>query len=328
MINDHQASLIKNIVLCSMLLLSSVARSQSIYRLEEPTPEETELEEVEKTVGDDLLEAHGAVSDWFKDVANGLDLWIVGKRVTKRHNQTRVQVINNSYSAEATPVTNETVLAVMPRFPNLEEFFKLTFTTHDERADQRGINQNYLRNQPRETNYGTTLSFFRKFSNVRVSFQPRIELQDPLRVSHSLAFESVGKWRTFDLNPKFELFANPTSGTGLYGAFNFHFNLNETYSLIQINQGTYDEKQTSFATIHGLSLNQALNDLQQLSYGIIFLSNNKPKFHLDMYSLSVTLSQNLYADILDLRLTPHLDFPLANNFKGVAGITLSLILTF
>lgn len=328
MINLRQASAIRIFLFLGFILFSDFSYSQNIYRLNDSPPDETEAEEEVKTFGDDLLDAHEAISDWFKDVADGLDLWIVGKRVTKRENETRVQVINNSFSSEGVPVTNETLIAAMPRFPNLEEFFKLTFTTYDERADRRGVNQNYLRNQPRDRNYGTTLNLFQRFDKVRVNFQPRIELQDPLRVSHSLSFESVAKWKNYDFNPKLELFANPTSGTGLFGALNFHFDLTKRYSLTQINQGTYEEKPRFFSTIHGLSLGEAINDMQSLSYGVIFLSNNRPQFHLEMYSFSVTFSQVLYKEILDLRLIPHLDFPLSNNFKGIAGVTMSLILTF
>lgn len=328
MINLRQASLIRNFLFCSLILFANLSNAQNIYRLNEPPPEETDAEDPETNFGDDLLSAHEAVSDWFKNAADGLDLWIVGKRVTKRENETRVRIINNSFSSEGVPVNNETLFAINPRFPNLEQFFKLTFTTYDERADRRGVNQNYLRNQPRDTNYGTTLSFFQKFENVRVTFQPRVELQDPLKVSHSLSFESIAKWKNYDINPKYELFANPTSGTGMFGAINFHFDLSKRYSLTQINQGTYEEKPRLFSTLHGISLGESLNDEQQLSYGLIFISNNRPKFHLDMYSFSTTFSQVLYKEILDLRLTPHLDFSLGNDFKGVAGITLSLILTF
>lgn len=333
MIKVCESSLIikffKRVIFCFIIVLIVLpTRAQNIYRYSEPPPEETELPEEETTLGEELLGAHQGISNWFKSAADGLDLFIVGKRVTKRANETQVQVINTSYSMEGQEVLNQTLFTINPRLPNLEEFFKLTFTSYDERAERRGVNQNYLRNSPRDTNYGTTLSFFQRLEKVRVTFQPRVELQDPLKVSHSLAFESIAKYKIVNINPKFELFANPTSGTGVFGAFNFHYTLNKTLSLAQINQGTYEEKQRYFNTLHGISLDHALDDVNILSYGLIFLSNNRPKFHLDLYSFSITHAVTLYKEIIDLKVTPHLDFSRASSFKGQAGVTASLILTF
>ena len=282
----------------------------------------------EPTLEQRLIEKNIEISNWFDNMAEGVDLFLAGKRVTRQRNQSNINVENTTYSRESENYVNVTSLSVNPRLPNLEAYWNLKFTTYDEQAISQRNEGGYARRAPRETNYGATIGFFRKLRNVRVAFQPRIELQDPLKVSHSLAFESVVDYKNFELNPKFQFFANATKGVGLGQAINFHFKLSDYYSLTLINEGEYEDRIHRYSVTNGVSIGQELSDISGLDYGLSFYSNNQPNYHLDAYSASIGFSHIIYRNILDYALIPHLDFTREENFHGFVGVNFKLRVHF
>ena len=206
-------------------------------------PEDDESEEkLNQTWEQKFIHSDIVVSNWFDGMAEGLDLFLVGRKVTDRNAESNVKVENSTYSSEGQSVSNVTSFSLSPRLPNLEKYWQLKFTSYDELQDSRSINNGFLRQTPRERNYGATVGLFQKLGNIRTAFQPRIELQDPLKVSHSLSFESVANYKNFQFNPKLEFFADATKGAGVYQAYNFNFSLTKIYSLTFINEGEYDER--------------------------------------------------------------------------------------
>jgi hypothetical protein len=185
-----------------------------------------------------------------------------------------------------------------------------------------------LRQTPRVSNYGATVGLFKKLGNVRTAFQPRIELQDPLKIAHSITFESLADLKTYEVNPKLELFASPDKGVGFFHALNFRFRLSKVYSLSLINEGEYDDKPHYYDTSNGFAISQILTSRTSMSYSWIFSGNNIPNYHLEGYSLAASWNHLLYRKILDYQITPHINFLRTEEFRGVTGITLSLNLNF
>lgn len=282
----------------------------------------------EKSFQQTLIEKNVAFSKWFESMAEGLDLFLVNKQLEAEKNESNVRVENSTYSVEGGPVRNETVLSVNARLPNLEKYWNLKFTTYDEQEDGRGSDKSYLRQTPRPRNYGATLGIFSKFGKVRTLFQPRIELQDPLNVSQSLAFESVAEYKTFKINPKLEFFASATKGTGVFQAVNFNFVLSPKYSLTLVNEGTYEEKLHRLLVTNGIALGQGISATDAMTYSFYVFATNREHYHLDTYSISASWFHVLVKKILDVQMTPHLDFATARDFRGQAGATLQLMLTF
>lgn len=307
---------------------SSKREEQQTRRDQSRDSRPTTDEDQPKTLEDRFIESNISISEWFDGVAEGLDLFLVGRRITKRPNETRVIIENITTVREYDGLTNDPGVSVNLRLPNFEEYWQLKFTSYDERRDQRRGQRNYLPQAPRERNYGATVGLFRKLGNVRTAFQPRIELQDPLKVSHSLAFESVADYKTFELNPKLEFFANATEGTGVFTALNFNIVLSKDYSLTFINEGEYLEKTHLYDVTNGFALGQVIDERSAFSYGIHFNSNNQPSYHLETYSVGVTWSQLIYKKILDYQLSPHLLFQKARNFEAQPGLSVTLTLSF
>ncbi len=301
----------------------------SEYELMEDDPEALPADESsEPTLEEKLIKSNIAISNWFDGVAEGLDLFLVGKKLTNRRNDTSVKIENSSFLTDGQGFKNTSGLGVNLRLPNLEDYFQLKFTSYDEKSENRTGKNNYLRQAPRERNYGASVGVFRKLGNIRTAFQPRVELQDPLKISHSLSFESVADMKTFKVNPKLEFFATPTKGTGVFQALNFNWVLSKIYSLTWINEGEYEEKLHKLTVNNGLALGEFVNPKSTLTYSWMFTSDNRDEYHLVGYSLAVSWNQLLYKKILDYELTPHLDFSKENSYRGIAGLVFSVNLNF
>lgn len=281
-----------------------------------------------ETVEQKFIDSNIAISNWLDGAAEGLDLFLVGKKLTDAKNETHVRVENSTYSMEGANLTNATSLNVNSRLPNLEEYWQLKFTTYDDAEESRSVKSGYLRQTPREQNYGATVGLFRKLGNVRTSFQPRIALQDPLKVSHSLRFESILDQYNYKINPKVEFYADADKGAGIYWNLNFNFELNPLWSLTLINEGNYEDKTHLYTAGNGFSFGHYLNEITTMGYSLIFTSINQPSYHLDNYSASVSWNQLIYKKILDYQIIPHLDFARAQSFKGNAGLIFNLNLNF
>jgi hypothetical protein len=282
----------------------------------------------DRTFEQELIEKDIMISKFFGSVAEGLDLFLVGKQVTDRRNDTHVKIQNSTFSNDGQKIRQTPSLLVNLRLPNVEDYWSLKFTSYDENEDRRNIQQSYLGQVPRQRNYGATIGLFQKLGNIRTSFQPRIELQNPLRISHSLMFESVADMKSYKINPELELFANPSDGVGTYFAVNFNIPFSIRNSLTFINNGEYDEKQHKFSVFNGFSIGHFISRFSSLSYDFIVNSTNRDNYHLDSYSLAVGYSHVLYRNIFDYQLIPHWDFLKTSSFVGKPGLTLILTVTF
>jgi hypothetical protein len=310
-------------ILTFFILLSLVSRSRAA------TSSALDDEETVSEFEEGLVETDKVVSDWFNSVTEGVDLFLVGKKIVKKPKaKSEIVLTNTTYSRESNNLSNLTSISVNPRLPNLEAYWNLKFSTYDDTAIGNRSQGGYARQTPQDKKYAATIGLFRKLKNVRVSFQPRIEIQDPLKVSHFLTAETVADYGTYQLNPKFQLFADATVGTGCFQALNLNVPLNDKFSFAMLNEGEYQERIHRFSVTNGFSLGQVLDETKALSYGINFYSNNQTEYHLDAYSLSTTWTQILIKKILDYQLTPHLDFVRDENFRGFVGLIFELNFRF
>ncbi len=273
-----------------------------------------------------LIEYNIIASEFIDKIADSIDRFIAGTGASKRENETSVRIINVSSSTEGKYVENLTHLNVNLRLPNVEDYFQLKFTTYNQN-EERGASRRFGQPPLRQKNYGATVGLFKNLGAVRTSFQPRIELQDPLKVSHSLSFQTSAKMDGYEFKPLIEFFADPEKGTGIFGAINYAFFLSDVFTLNWINEGEYEEKRNQFSTDIGLSLVQTVTEKSTLAYSAFTYSNNRDVYHLQAYSLAVTWNQMLYKKILDYQIIPALGFS-ERDFKGTAGISLVVNFNF
>lgn len=275
-----------------------------------------------------FIQSNIEISNWFDGFTEGIDVFLAGKKLSKERNKSSFRIDNTSISSEGENFTNTTNLSIRPRLHNLEEYFQLKFTSYDEKDTGPNAEGSYLRKTQRRSNYGATVGFFRKLGRVRTAFQPRIQLQDPLHVSHSLSFESEAEIKKFQVNPKLDFFAHPSKGTGTFQAVNFNYEFNPTYDITFINEAEYQEKIHKLSVTNGVAFGHVYSAKTHFTYSLIFNSHNREKYHLDVYSVSTSWDQMIYRNILSTQLTPHLDFSKEMGFKGKAGIVFNISLNF
>jgi len=277
---------------------------------------------------DDLYQGHLVVSDWFNGITESVDYFLTGREVVHRDKPSEIRLQSLSSTKESSNFNQSFSLGFRPRLHALEENFYLTFTSYNDVDENHQAGQKLVRQSPIQENYGATVGFFQKFSFIRVDFQPRIEFKNSLQISHALNFETVLDLKGFLLNPRFQLFASATEGTGVFHALNFRFNLSEYNSLSFLNEFEYLDKIHKYSVSNGAVWGQRLNDSSGLSYGLMFYSNNQPSYHLDKYIPSISWNHLIYKKLLDYEFTPYLEFSKEREFKGAAGINLNFNLTF
>lgn len=308
------------LLICLLILFAG--RSSVAFPIDE------EDEPPEETLEQQFIKTDIFIAQWLGSTAEGIDLFLAGKQISTKKNNSHVVVENSSFSTSGENFKNTTSLSVNLRLPNLEEYWQLKFSTYDEFEEKRGVQNGYLRSTPREKNYGASLGLFRNLGHVKTAFQPRVELSDPLKVSHSLSFESIADFKTYVVNPKLEFFATPDKGTGIYLAANVSMGLTKVLGLTFLNYSEYEDKKHTFTAGNGFSFGHYVSNKTSFSYSWLFFSNNRDNYHLEGYSLSVAWNQVVYKKILETQLIPHWDFNRTNSFIGTPGIILNLLLNF
>ncbi|MNL11178.1 hypothetical protein D3C87_1320050 [compost metagenome] len=305
--------------LCLFLVLSS-SQSFAVNAPTKPAPE-TDWEEA-------LIQGNINISNWFDSFADGLDLFLVGKRVTERRNETQIEIENSAVITEKEDFENSVNFGINLRLPNVEEYWNVKFTSYDEQEEGRDLKNAYLRQTPRQKNYGATIGLLAKLGNVRTTFEPRIELQDPLKVSHTLTFESVAETRGFEFNPKLQFYADSSDGLGTTQSLNFHFRLNTKSSITLTNQGDYQEKIALYSVLNGITYGRELSKISAISFSLLLSSENRPNYHLEAYNISTAYTRVLYRNILTAQFIPNVDFSETYGFERVLGLTVNLNLFF
>ena len=315
----------------SLIFLFLILTSLHALAVDSPPLEaEPKVPEKSGSLEKKFIDSNIAISNWLDRVAEKIDLFLVGKKTTTRKNETSVRVQSSSFISEGRPVINSFSIGFNPRFPNLEEFLQIKFTQNEDRNATRTAVSNSSNVNQTEKNYSTSSNLFQHLGAVQTTFQPRIALGNPLKISHSLNFESALHFnkKTSILNPKLELFADADRGVGFYDAFNFQFILSPIYNLTLINDGEYLDKVHSYTVNNGFAIGQVINDRVNFAYSLVFTSRNQPSYHLENYVVAFAWNEQYYKKILDLQFIPQINFEKMNGYKGSAGVTFNISVNF
>ncbi|KYG65766.1 hypothetical protein AZI86_01430 [Bdellovibrio bacteriovorus] len=273
-----------------------------------------------KAWDESLMDDNRAISEWFDGMAEGLDLFLAGKKYSERKNDTRFEVETGLFYSEKTAFSDATSFNLNLRLPNVEEYWHLTFSSYDE-TKERSATQTYLRQEARERNYGARVGFFKKLGNIRTSFQPRLGFAGRFQISHSLTFESVAERPNgYRVNPKLEFYADAAEGAGIFSSFNFNFHLSHNLSLTFINEGDYKDRSHQFAVTNGVSLGQRFSATKLMNYGVFFNFSNEPNYQLAEYILQPSWNHMLYKNMFGYEVVPYLNFNRDFDYAGYYGI--------
>lgn len=279
-------------------------------------------------LGDAALKATEGIRKAVKYTAEQIDVTLAGNRYTNHANDSRLTVSQAITSTEGGIIRNSTNLGVNLRLPNVEKHWQLRFATYDEEKEERNMVQRRVGNAPREREVATSLFFLRKLGDVKVTFQPKLQLKDPLDMSYVLRFDSDAEYKkVFRIEPKLELFADASKGTGEYFSLAFIYQIRKTLALAFESEEEYTSRDHSFTTRHGLTLDYAHSKTDGFGTALIASSANH-NFHLTGIVYNVSWSHVWYKDLLVSGLSPFISFDKSVAFKGKVGATFILTALF
>lgn len=283
------------------------------------------------TFTSEVDETRENVGHFVTKIAEGLDHFLIGKKLTRKKNNTQLTLENGVIFKEGSPAEYNLNFNLDLKLPNLEKYWELKFTSYDNQERQRGVQRNYLGQPPKKKKYTAGFSFFnflQALQPIRFDYRPQIYLEDPLNISHSFIFRSTATKKNWTFDPVFEFFANPEKATGVFLGLNLTYEFNKTNSITFINEGEYQEKENVFTATQGYAFGHNLSDTISLSFSNIFVTQTTGSYHLTSFSTAFGYNQLLIKDVLDLQIVPGLLFTKDYGFKGQAITSLNLNLTF
>ena len=289
------------------------------------------MEQRKPSFVDDFIEKNKEISSWFDKNVEEIDLFLVGKSSSNVKNESNIKLISTTESHEGENLKSNVAISINPKLPNLERFLKIRLSTYVERDAYLRSKRNLNINGNDEDDFSERTAaddFWHDIQTFRTSFEPRIELRDPLKVSYSLNFKAHGQYYRFSLDPGLELFADDTKGVGVHLSMNYAFKLNDTFDLRFLNEGEYQHRVHLFNVENGMTLNQVLDEMSDLGYGFVISSINKPNYQMSSYRLFTSWQRTIYRKVLDVQFVPQLEFLNTRNFTGSPGAVFNLIISF
>jgi hypothetical protein len=275
-------------------------------------------------------QAADGVAKKIDEMAETIDVTLAGgKKVTKENNNSSVTIKHLNIASEGGVTKSSTSFGINIRLPNLEKRWQVRFSSYDEEEEARDQQERRFRTRPWENKPGAAVAFFRKLGKVRTTFQPRLELKDPLSMSYILRLESDATLKPFHITPRLDLFADPEKGTGQYFRLNFGIKLAPKWELTFINDEEYRERTNSLTVTHGVVIDHSLTDDKGAALSFITNSTNRGGgYRLNQYTVSPTFAQELSENRLRYVAATFLTFTKAEAFKGDVGCSLQVELIF
>lgn len=214
------------------------------------------------------------------------------------------------------------------RLPNLEERWAVRFSSYDVNREERGVRNQQQRTRPRELNYGAGLFLLQELGNIKTTFQPRIQLKDPLETSYTLRFESSAEVLAFSVDPRLEFFADSERGTGQFLSLNMQLSAQKDVSIVQFNEEQYENAEKLLTTLHGISISRNVGERKGVSTTLSFASRSRPAFHLSDLTWSAAYSAEPYRRVFAYSIGPLWVFAKEERFKGNVGLSMDLQFIF
>lgn len=265
------------------------------------------------------------------ETAHDLDLFISRKSKKKELNKTTITLRSFGAHYEGGKTDSSFNFDVNLRLPNTEEKWRLRFSSYDTNEDERGIRSRQQRLNSRERSYGAGVALMQDLGNIKTSFQPRIELRDPLQTSYTLKFESNGDIEPYKIVPRLDLFADSEKGVGQFLSLHSELSLSKDISIIQFNEEQYENFNNKFSTTHGFSIARQVGKRKGVNATISFYSFRSTEnrgYHLSDLTTSLGYSSEPLKRIFVYRLGPSWRFTKNRNFKGEVGFSVEFDLIF
>lgn len=282
---------------------------------------------VMEKIGQGAIDTNTAIAEKIDDIAESIDLFLAGKKISTEDNESSARIVGFTSRTEGGDTSDSVHFDLNLRLPNLEEVWQLKFSTVETNEFQ-SLDKNRAGSAPGQKKYVASLGFFDQLGKVRTSFQPRIELSDPLQTSYVLEFSQTIFSKVYSFRPRLKFFADSEKGTGQASSFNVDFQMRPLLVVRFITEQQYLDLLGLFSTNLGPEILFSLSKRSSLSTSLTFYSINQPSYHLDHYLLAYSIRHELHKKMLYSQVSPNLLFPKDHGFKGIAGISATLELVF
>ncbi len=291
---------------------------------------------------DTIVEGNKAWSKKIDSFAAEVDSMLSNRKSKRKlKNKSQVSLVHFVQSREGGTIDQTPHIAVNLRLPQLEEQWKLKFSSYDEEDEFEGLQRNRSGAAPAENKAGTSLGVASKFMDIDTLFRPRLEFQDPLVTSFLLKFNSRLPWKFMVLNWQAKFFTHSIDGVGQSFSLDFEKPLTDSLLLRFFNEQQYLDRDNVLNVSQGPSLLYKLNDLIAFAQTISFNSSNRnvvanelpeayntDAYHLQSYQFIFSFSHKLLKNVFHYSVNPDLLFIKERNFKGQAGLSLRLEIIF
>lgn len=266
-------------------------------------------------------------SDWLDLQAQNLDMALSGARYVNDKEDSQAILANEGYFREGEGVKYQPSIDLKLALPNFEEKYKIMFSNYNRDKVRRS---NYGRREfldDRDEDYGAALSFMQKVGDFDVTFQPRIQIKDPIETFYTLRLESDAKRGSNKLLTRIEFFADSEKGTGQFISLIFRRTFWQRWGHSIVLEEEYQDGQNLFSTLQGYTLHYQISESMIVDQSFIFRSKSKPtNFHLDDISLGPSFTHEVLKDELRYSINYIHFFNKEFNFKGRSAA--SVILEF
>lgn len=215
------------------------------------------------------------VSDWVDRRAESLDLALAGKKFTEDKVDSQARINQEVYWRDYEGVKYKLDLDLDLALSNFEKKYKLMLSNYNRNKVRRS---NYSRRQFREdtrSDYGATLAILRQIGNIDISFEPRIEIKDPIATFYTIRFENNIKRNKLTFNTRFELFADSEKGTGQFLALTLRRDFFQKWSHYFVFEQEYQDAENYHSNLYGYTLFYRISDYMSINHSIIVTANNR-----------------------------------------------------
>lgn len=276
-----------------------------------------------------------SVSDWVDRRAKSLDLALAGDRFTDEKVDSTARINQEVYWRDYEGVKYKLDLDLDLALPNFEKKYKLMLSNYNRNKVRRS---NYSRRQFREdtrSDYGATIAILRKIGNVDISFEPRIEIKDPIATFYTIRFQNIIKRKLNTFNTRFELFADSEKGTGQFLALSFRKDFFKHWSHYFVFEEEYRDAQNYYSNLFGYTLYYRINNSMSINQSFIFTANNGkdittgPKsFHLDEIFIGPAFTHEIIPNEVEYTINYIHIFSEEYEYKGRSSVSFLLGLIF
>lgn len=285
-------------------------------------------EQERSSVEDALIEQNRAISGKLDSYADKIDVFFAEDRMTRKKNKTQLTLHSPLLWREGGEVDYSPHFGLRLHLPNVQERFRLSFTSYDEDETDVGTNKKLYREPAGERNYGTSVQFMQELGSVRTTFRPRVEFRDKLLTSYLVSFASTVDHSFWSFEPELQLFARSDVGTGQFLSLNTTFLLDRANALRIINEEQYTDGNNTLTTNHGIEIKHLYNDRMEQLYTLLVQANNRATLHNELLILRSSFHHKLRPEILHYSLTPVVNFPKERRFRPRTELSLGLSVIF